>query len=304
MRIFALYLSFLPAVFASSLLVDPSSRSIRSLAPSGPDAWSSRPAVSEFDFAQPAPDGRFALLVRNDTLYLVRRLDSSLPVWRELKSDPLTPSRAAFSHDSSALALVDPSSNQLLLWSRINSDPKPAGAVSLASISERIVSLAVDPQARFAFLATQAKDSGTLYLLQPGLEPRMIIPLARAGAIHLAANALYIADRGANTVLRLTNWDQLPNVATLASAGNGLADPVGFALSDDRNTLHVASAGTRQVLTLDLRSGAVQSTLDLDFAPTTLERLGPSPLFLLARGADPLLLDSSTSRVFDLHGND
>lgn len=269
------------ALPVSGVIVDQVSRSIRPVVALASSVQAGSAKVREFDFAAAAPDGRNALVVRSSGLYVIRRLDGALPVWRELSPEKFSVARAAWSENSESLALVDMESNRLDLWTRMTYEPKRTGSVDLASVTERIVSLAVDKDARFAFAATQGRESGTLYLLKPGQEPLMILPLSKPGVIRLADGALYIADRGRSEVLKLTNWDRMPNVLTLASAGNGIDDPVGFALDVPRRLLYVASGGTRQVLAIDTQSGAVKEVLDLDFAPKALEPLGPGPFFAL-----------------------
>lgn len=285
----------------SGVIVDQVNRAIRPIVAGPESAQAGTAKVREFDFAVAAPDGRNALVSRDDSLYIVRRLDGALPVWRQLSPEDLQVQRAAWSDNSDSLALIDTAAGRLELWTRLSSEPKRKGTVDLASITERIVSLAVDGEARFAFAATQGKESGTLYLLKPGQEPLMLLPLGKAGVIQLAGGALYIADRGRNEVIRLTNWDRMPNVATLASAGNGLVDPVGFAVDSERKMLFVASRETQQVLGIDLQSGAVKDTLDLGFAPSALDRVGQGQLFLLESGlANSLpaqLLDTRAQRA-------
>ncbi len=286
----------------TGMLVDEQTRSICPIiATEDETAYAGRAAVRSFDFASAAPDGRNALVARDGTLYLIRRLDGVLPVWRELSAEEVRVARAAWSDNSESLALINSDANRLDLWSNVATDPKRNGFVDLTSIWERVVSLAVSRDAKFAFAATQGEESGTLYLLKPGQEPRMLMPLSKAGVIQLIGDALYIADRGRSEVLRLTNWDQTPGVATLASAGQGLVDPVGFALSGNKKVLSVASAGTQQVLDIDLNSGAVKGAIDLDFKPTSFDRLGQGTLFLLAKavpGARPAqVLDAGTQKL-------
>lgn len=283
---FALFATVLPAqtLPMSGVIVDQVNRAIRPIVAGSESAQAGTAKVREFDFAVAAPDGRNALVSRDGSLYIIRRLDGALPVWRELLPENMEVKRAAWSDNSESLALIDGTANRLELWTRLTYEPKRKGTVDLTSITERIVSLAVDGEARFAFAATQGKESGTLYLLKPGQEPLMLLPLTRAGVIQLAGNALYVADRGSNEVIRLTNWDRMPNVVTLASAGNGLVDPVGFAVDAERKLLYVASRGTQQVLGIDLQSGAVKDTLDLGFAPSALDRVGQGQLFLLESG--------------------
>ncbi len=281
----------------AGVLVDHVTRTIRLVVAGEETASAGRPRVREFDAAWAAPDGRTALLSKSGTLYLVRRLDGAIPVWREFSGQAAAVGRAAWSEDASSLALYLPGEQKLELWKKTSQgELRAAWSADLAAIGERIVSIAVAPDAREAFLATQARDSGTLWILKQDQQPRMLMPLDRAGEIQWIGGALYVADRGRNEVLRYTGWDATPRVDTLVTAGHGLADPVGFALLAEEKQLLVASAGTSQVLVLDLRSNQLRDPVTLDAPPAKFERLGAAPLFLL--DASP----ASHARLFDAAG--
>jgi hypothetical protein len=132
----------------------------------------------------------------------------------------------------------------------------------------------------------------------------MLLPLERAGEMQLIDGALYVADRGRNEVLRYTGWDEMPRVESLVTAGHGLADPVGFALLVEEKKLLVASAGTSQLLVLDLRSNRLGDPVPLEAPPVKLERLGSAPLFLLdaATAAPARLFDASGRRLLAMTG--
>lgn len=286
----------------SGLLIDEQSRSVRPIIGMPGSAYAGNPVVRSFDFASTAPDGRNAVVAKDQTLFFVRRLDGETPVWRELAKDAAIPSRVAWSDGAESLALLNEDSSRLDLWSGLAAEPKLAGTVSLTGITERIVSLAIDKDAAFAFASTQGESSGTLYLLTPGAEPRMLMPLTKAGALLLTGSALYVADRGLSTVTRVTNWTQTPNLATVASAGSGVADPVGVALSQDSKLLYVANAESRQILAFDVSSNTLKGALDLDFVPKGLDRMGAGSLFLLRNGIageqPAQVLDTASQKVF------
>ncbi len=284
----------------AGILVDHVNRTIRPVIAGEESASAGRPRVSEFDAAWTAPDGRTALLKKSGALYVVRRLDGAIPVWRELREDGSAVGRAAWSEDSSTLALYLPEDRKIEFWKQAASEPRLVFSTDLSSISERVVSIAVAPEAKVAFLATQGRESGTLWILKQGEEPRMLMPLGRAGEMRLAGGALYLADRGRNEVLRCTNWDSTPRLDTLVAGGHGLADPVGFALLQDEKKLLVASAGTSQILVLDLRTSLPAAPVALDHPPARLERLGAAPLFLLDAGsgaAPARLFDAASARL-------
>lgn len=169
-------------------------------------------------------------------------------------------------------------------------------------MTERIESIAVDPDGAFAFAATQGEESGTLYFLKPGELPRMLMPLQRAGSLLLAGDTLWVTDRGRDEVFRLRNWDQMPQIQSTATMAHGVEDPVGLALSRDAKFLWVASAASRHVIGLDLDTNQVKHVLDLDFTPTRMQRLGVEGLFLLENGIPGELpaqvLDTGARKVF------
>lgn len=310
MRLLPVFCLFACALAAQPLpmagvMVDHVSRTIRLVVAQEDKVSAGRPRVREFDQAWAAPDGRTALLAKSGTLYLVRRLDGAIPVWREFRDNSAAVARASWSADSSALALYVPGEQKLELWKKSpQGELRRAWEADVAAIGERIVSIAVGPEAAETFLATQGRESGTLWIVKENQQPRMLMPLDSAGEMQLVDGALYIADRGRNEVLRYTGWDAMPRVDTLVTAGHGLADPVGLALLADVKKLLVASAGTSQLLVLDLRSNQLAEPVALEAPPAKLERLGTSPLFLLdaASAAPARLFDASAQRLLAMTG--
>lgn len=286
----------------SGLLVDEQTRSIRPILGMPGSAYAGDASVTAFDFASAAPDGNSALVARAGSLYLVRRLDGATPIWRQLSNESASFSRAAWSESSQTLAVVNTTANRLELWTDLASEPKLASTIDLVSLTGSVAAMAVDEDARYAFAATQGADNTALYVLQAGGEPRMITQLGRVGGLLLSAGALYASDRGRNEVLRITNWASMPEVATIASAGHGVNDPVGVALSADRGTLYIANAGVNQLLGFDLAASVVKASLDLDFQPTRMERIGTGSLLLLERGvpgeAPAQVLDPVALKVY------
>jgi hypothetical protein len=281
----------------AGVLVNHVERTIRMVVAGEETATAGPPRVREFDAAWPSPDGNATLLSKSGALYLVRRLDGTIPVWRELRDNGAAIGRAAWSEDSSALALYLPGERKLELWKRdAQGELRRSWEADVAAVQERIQSIAVAPEAREAFLATQGRESGTLWILKRDEQPRMLLPLGRAGEMQLIAGSLYLADRGRNEVLRYSGWDAAPRVETLMMAGHGLADPVGFALLAEEKKLLVASAGTSQVLVLDLRSNQLRDPVALDAPPARFERLGAAPLFVLDAGT------AAPARLFDASG--
>lgn len=284
----------------AGVLVDHVNRTIRTVIADEAVARPGRARVSEFDAAWAAPDGRTALLARSGALYLVRRLDGGIPVWRELREEGPAVARAAWSADSSAVALLLPGEQKIEFWKQKQGELRRTFSVDITGVNERVVSMAVAPDAKAAFLSTQGRQSGTLWIVQEGREPRMLLPLLRAGEVQAFEGAVYVADRGRNEVLRYSGWDAMPRLELLVTAGHGLDDPVGFALLTEQKKLVVASAGNSQLLVLDLRSGIPGPPVPLEDPPARFERLGAAPLFLLdstAAAAPARIYDAAAQRL-------
>ncbi len=286
----------------SGVLVDSAARSIRPILGMPGSAYAGRATVSAFEFAAAAPGARSALVAKDGAVYLLRRLDAPRPVWRELSSEVQNLEYAAWSDNAETIVLQPRGEARLDFWTTLSYDPKRAGSVDISSIAERIESIAVDHDGRFAFAATQGEQSGTLYFLKPGELPRMLMPLQRAGSLMLTGDTLWVADRGRNEVFRLRNWDQMPQIQPAATMVHGVEDPVGVALSREGKTLWVASAATRHVLGVDLDTSQVKHQLELEFTPTGMQRLGVDGLFLLESGVagetPAQVLDTAARKVF------
>jgi len=286
----------------SGVLVDSSARSIRPIIGMPGSAYAGEATVSSFDYATAAPGSQHAVVAKDGTLYILRRLEAGRPVWRELTKDIGDLSFAAWGDNAESIVLQPRGESRLDFWTALSHEPKKTGSVDISSLNERIESIAVDPEGKFAFAATQGEESGTLYYLKPGELPRMLMPLQRAGSMLLRDDTLWVTDRGRSEVFRLSNWDQMPNIQAAATLAHGIEDPVGVALSRDGKMLWIASAATRHVVGLDLDSSQVKYTLDLEFTPTRMHRLGIDGLFLLEDGvpgeAPAQVLDTSAQKVF------
>lgn len=285
----------------SGLIVDQESGTIRPIIGVPGSAYASQAAVQGVDSATAAPDGRNALVSKDGTLYLVRRLDGPLPVWRMIRDSASKVERATFSADTSALVIHDTGHNRLELWNHLNDQPRLRAEVDLGDIRGRLVSMAAGKDADFVFATFQETETtASLYLLKPNEMPRQLYTLERAGNLLLRDDALWFSDRALNNVYKLTEWNLAFNLATVASAAHGVSDPVGIAISTDGKTLFIANGEARQLIAVDVARQTVKAALALDFHPTQLERSGG--VFLLASGipgAQPAqVLDADRLQVY------
>jgi len=273
----------------SGVLVDDATASIRPLKGDTVSAHAGDASVSDVQFALAAPDGRTALVVRDGTISVIRRVQTQMPVWRDLTRDPIEGQirvdRAVWSQDSNALAIYDAVQSKLFFWKNAQSDPAPAGQFDMSQFPKAPASMALDPEAHYVFATFMEHEGASLVMIPVGGAAQTLLTLTRPGAMFLSNGTLYIADRGRAEVYALSNWTTGLTLRTVVMAGNGIKDPAGIALSPDGKQLYVADAGSRQVIAFELGSSAQKAAVDLDFRPTRMDLVAGGSLFLLDKGS-------------------
>ncbi len=268
----------------SGVLVDDATASIRPLIGGTGSARAGDASVSDVQFALAAPDGRTALVVRDDRVSVVRRVQTQMPVWRDLTEEPVAVDRAVWSQDSNALAIYDAAQATIFFWKNVQSDTAPAGRFDMSQFPNPPATMALDPEARFLFATFREHEGASLVVIPVGGTAQTLLTLSRPGAMFLSDGTLYIADRGRAEVYALSNWTTGFSLRTVVAAGNGISDPAGIALSQDGKQLYVADAGSRQVLAFELGSSAQKAAVQLDFRPTRMDPIAAGSLFLLDKG--------------------
>ena len=274
-----------PGAPVSGVLVDDATASIRPLVGDTGSAHTGDPSVSSVQFALAAPDGRTALVVRDDRISVIRRVQTHMPVWRDLTDEHVSVDRAVWSQDSNALAIYDAAQAKLFFWKNAQSDPAPAGQFDMSQFPKAPASLALDPEARYVFAIFLEREGASLVVIPVGGAAQTLLTLSRPGAMFISGGTLYIADRGRAEVFALSNWNTGLTLRTVVTAGNGIKDPAGIALSPDGKQLYVADAGSQQVLAFDLGSSAQKAAVQLDFPPTRMDLIAGGSLFLLDKGS-------------------
>jgi DNA-binding beta-propeller fold protein YncE len=278
-----------PSAPVSGVLVDDATASIRPLMGDTGSAHAGDASVSDVQFALAAPDGRTALVVRDDRISVIRRVQTQLPVWRGLTEERVRVDRAVWSQDSNALAIYDAAQAKIFFWKNAQSDPAPAGQFDMSQFRNAPASLALDPEARFVFATFPEKkglesEGASLVVIPVGGAAQTLLTLSKPGAMFLSGGILYIADRGRAEVYALSNWTTGLTLRTVVTAGNGITDPAGIALSPDGKQLYVADAGSRQVIAFELGSSAQRAAVQLDFPPTRMDLIAGGSLFMLDKG--------------------
>ncbi len=268
----------------SGVLVDDATASIRPLVGDAGSAYAGDASVSDVQFALAAPDGRTALVVRDDRISVIRRVQTQMPVWRNLTDEHVRVDRAVWSQDSNALAIYDASQATIFFWKNVQSDPAPAGRFDMSQFPNAPLSMALDPEARYAFATFREHEGANLVVIPVGGAAQTLLTLSKPGAMFLSKGTLYIADRGRAEVYALSDWTTGFTLRTIVTAGNGITDPAGIALSQDGKQLYVADAGSRQVLAFELGSSEQKGAVQLDFRPTRMDPIAAGSLFLLDKG--------------------
>jgi DNA-binding beta-propeller fold protein YncE len=266
------------------VLVDDATYAIRPVVVAPGEAHTGSASVRGSDYAVVAPDGRTALVVRDGLVSVVRRVESELPVWRTLTEDPIQVDRAVWSDDANAVAIFDAKQYRLFFWKNVQSDAQPAGSCDLSTLTSAPVTMALDPGASVAFATTQEKDGASLIAMPLKGVAETVLTLGKVGPLIFRDGTLYVADRGRAEVVAVTNWNTGLSVRTVVSAGQGISDPIGIAISQDNKQILVADASSKQVLAFELSSSAQKGALQLDFRPTRMEPIGSGTLFLLQKG--------------------
>jgi hypothetical protein len=266
------------------VLVDDATASIRPLVGDTVSAQAGDASAREVQFALAAPDGRTALVVRDGRISVVRRVQTQMPVWRDLTDEHVRVDRAVWSQDSNALAIYDAAQAAIFFWKSAQSDPAPAGRFDMSQFPTAPLALALDPEARYVFATFREREGASLAVIPVGGAAQTLLTLSKPGAMFLSNDTLYIADRGRAEVYALSNWTMGLTLRTVVAAGNGITDPAGIALSPDGKQLYVADAGSRQVLAFELGSSEQKAAVQLDFPPTRMDLIAGGSLFLLDKG--------------------
>ncbi len=125
-------------------------------------------------------------MVRDDKISVVRRVQTQLPVWRELTEERIRVDRAAWSQDSNAVAIYDAAQEKMFFWKNAQSDPAPAGQFDMSQFPNAPASLALDPEARYAFAIFLDDDghgqkSASLVVIPVGGAAQTLLTLSKPG---------------------------------------------------------------------------------------------------------------------------
>jgi hypothetical protein len=221
-----------------------------------------------------SPDGELALAVSEGRLLLVAGLKSLNPSSAVLNA--LAGDRFAWSADGSTAAVYSSQAAQAQVIRDLRTAPAPGVPLDVpGTVSALAVSNAGDLIA--------ALESGVA-LLASGSAPRLLAPIAAAGALAIGGRDLYAA--GDNRIWVLSEFASSPTAAIFAEDAGAI---VGLQVSGKR--LYAADAASRTVKGFDLAARTLLTHVQLEGTPSELRAFGSPDIWLLnsdTYGRDPL----------------
>jgi len=250
------------------------------------------PVLSNIDFASISPGGDCAFTTQTGRSFFMCGLAALTPA--ESASSGLIDSvdRVIWNRGGSVALLYSSATNQLQRVSLSGSGPSADQPLDLSPWGQP-TALAIDPAGRQ--IAFGIAQSG-IYLFAAGQSPVLISAIGQpAAAAFDGAGNLYAIDLEQQQILKIDSGANVSTLASVAQPNAPAVSPAGLAVSADNHYLALADSAAQAVSVYDTSSGAMTTTLPLDFPPTRFAALSTGPTFLL-NGDNPnewlLVLDA------------
>ena len=248
----------------SGLVYDEQAHAIRVMMGVPGAAYLGATLAGGLDDASVSPDGRYALLLRDGAVTLMRIAGGSAV---ELEpAAALAP--VAWSGDSVAFGTH--------LWRSLEGQPE---RVKLASFEPTPIAVAVNGSAIVAAV------KGGIYRLDAD-GSRMVAPVGSPTAIALTGTDLYAADHDRKEIVLVRRFATSPETMLIANEARGVDDPTAIGIAADGSTLLVADRGAQAVTALNRFTGDIVQQWKVDFAPTRIERISDTLYRLNGRASE------------------
>jgi hypothetical protein len=261
----------------SGFLFDPQARAVRSIQGVLGASYLGEAVAADLEYASVAPNGKYAVAVRQDGVLLLRGLDQGIIAESALEGAAAGVTRAVWSADSTAVALWG-DAGRVQVWTDLASTPR----LALAADAGEIAAVAVASEGRGLVVAAR---SGAILVASEGAALRAILQLEQPTALALAGNRLFVADAARNEILSIGDYRKGGDAQMFANTAGGVEDPVALAVSPDRSRLYAASRSKRTLTAFQVGTAEVAGVVELDFEPTRLEQFSAS-CFSLTGGGD------------------
>ena len=162
----------------------------------------------------------------------------------------------AVSPTGSVAGLFSASQGRIYAYGNLSQTPTLLGALDTSAIGN-ISTFGISDDGNTVLAAGSSPNTGSLYVINVGQQPRLIGSIQHPSAIQFLRNSgnAVVADDADNKVYQLTNGQ----LVVLASSNDGIATPEGLGISNDNQKIFVANIGSSAVTTLSLNGAAAQS---------------------------------------------
>jgi hypothetical protein len=178
--------------------------------------------------------------------------------------------------------------------------PQSNGQLQLSALPGILTALAVNDRGDALLAAVSDRDSGSLYALAIGGQPRVVSPVTRVTAVRFLHNSndAVAADYDANEVLLIRNVLTNPEPMVIASARDGVQRPVAVASSPGNQRIFAANSEPGAVAVISPNGGAPQ-LIACDCRATELSAVRAGSMFRLSSATNGpiMLLDASGAEV-------
>ena len=204
--------------------------------------------------------------------------------------------RIVLSAGGDSAAVYDRDSRTVQLLTGLPKAPKSNGQLELSALPGILTALAVNDRGDALLAAVSDRDSGSLYALAIGGQPRLVSPVTRVTAVRFLHNSndAVAADYDAHEVLLIRNVLTNPEPRVIASARDGVQRPVAVASSPDNQRIFAANPEPGAVAVISPNGGAPQ-LIACDCRATELSAVRGGSMFRLSSATNGpiMLLDAS-----------
>jgi hypothetical protein len=259
--------------------------------------------LEDVDWASVSPSGRAAVFSRQGSL----RLLITGGTGQDVEGVPIdgvadSPALAAWTNDSSSVVLYSPTARSV---QRVRLGTQPVVAelpMQLTGVDGIITNLCVSGDSELiVFVAAGAG----VYRINSSQSISLLAPVADASALAIdgAGKTAWVADRSKAEVLQISNLAGTPELETLVTDPEKLANISALTPSSNGRSLYLADRTTRRLYVFDRSSSALSDGLELDVPATAISPLGRPSIFWLGqreKTGDPLyvLEDRAEPAVF------
>jgi hypothetical protein len=189
--------------------------------------------------------------------------------------------KIVFGPNGKSAALYYRDDQRVLVLKGLPSAPSTVAAFDISTFEGSLTALALSPAGAAVLAGFSDGETGMLFLLTPGRDPRLLSILRYPGAIRFfsgGGNAV-VGDRVSNSIYMVMDVLGSADVVFLASEKDEIATPVDIEVFADDSQILVANEGAG-VTSIRLSDRAVQS-YPIEGGPDWLQRMNGKSVFLV-----------------------